>query len=143
MKNLIISILVAQLGVASTIAVAADDETPTAGATLSANAYSAVTRSNLNTAETLTVKAITNRAGFVKNDFSITISSNVTMGLKDGVDRFGVVTASDKGKNVFTGTSEGGSVSVCGAQAAVGAADDAVATASLDLTKDNGCGRSS
>ena len=60
------------------------------------------------------IEAIDDRGGFVKNDFAITVSANVGISALDDNTRFGVVAGSNRGRAVFTGTSEGGSVSQCG-----------------------------
>ena len=91
------------------------------------------------------ILAVEKRGGFVKNNFAITVSANVGISALDDNTRFGVVAGSNRGRAVFTGTSEGGSVSQCGGladtskkgtEAETGATF--VATA-LDLDAANGC----
>lgn len=96
-----------------------------------------------NKSKLLAITAIADRAGFVKNDFEVTVSANVKVGMVDGTNVFGVVAGNNRGRNVFTGTSLGGSVAPCGAQTdgKTEFADELAVTASLDLTKANGCNR--
>lgn len=102
----------------------------------------------INLAQTGTLTAIASRAGFVKQNFDFTVSSNVALGVNDAAatNRFGVIAGSNKGYNVFTGSSVGGSVSSCGAQIPndstnpnLGAGQ--VTTGNLVLANANGCGR--
>lgn len=98
-----------------------------------------------NNAEKLALLAIDDRAGFVKNDFDVTISANVSIGVSDDAANnvFGAIAGSNKGYTVFTGSSVGGSVSQCGdiEKTATGKAASLVVTANLDLDAANGCGR--
>jgi hypothetical protein len=101
---------------------------------------------NINNARTVEFTAQANRAGFVKNNFESVLSANVVAGINEDPDNniIGVVAGSNKGYNVFTGTSAGGSVSQCGAQVAKGTTNlgaSLVVTGSLDLEEPNGCGR--
>lgn len=117
--------------------------------TLSANSYVAVgdVSTDINLARQFAITAVASRAGFVKNDFEATLSANVIAGALDNAanNRFGVIAASNKGYNVFTGSSVGGSVSQCGKPVVKG--DDAnlaaslVVTGNLDLAEANGCPR--
>jgi hypothetical protein len=100
----------------------------------------------INLAQTGTLTAIPNRAGFVKQNFDFTVSANVALGMSDDAtnNRLGVVAGSNKGYNVFTGSSVGGSVSSCGDQVLKTIANLAaseVAEDALDFDAANGCGR--
>ncbi|WP_445937099.1 hypothetical protein, partial [Pseudomonas sp.] len=114
-----------------------------------ANAYVAIgdVASDINLARQFAVTAVTQRAGFVKNDFEATLSANVIAGAFDNAanNRFGVIAGSNKGYNVFTGSSVGGSVSQCGKPAVKGTDADLAAkyvvTGSLELANANGCNR--
>lgn len=86
--------------------------------------------------------AIDDRAGFVKNNFEITISSNVAIGFVDDQTRAGVIAGSNRGRVVFTGTTLGGSIAQCGdIQTAPDFAAELVQDGNLDLDSANGCGR--
>lgn len=98
-----------------------------------------------NSSKSADILAIDDRKGFVKNNFAITVSANVGISALDDNTRFGVVAGSNRGRAVFTGTSEGGSVSQCGGLADTSKKGDEaetgatfVATA-LDLDEPNGC----
>lgn len=67
-----------------------------------------------NSSQSAKILAIKDREGFVKNDFEITVSANVGIAALDENTRFGVIAGSNRGRAVFTGTSEGGSVTQCG-----------------------------
>ncbi|WP_313240480.1 hypothetical protein [Stutzerimonas kunmingensis] len=100
---------------------------------------------DINLARQFNILAIDNRAGVVKNSFEATLSANVIAGIIDSAEtnRIGVVAGSNKGREVFTGSSVGGSVSQCGPQIEKGVdnlAASAVADSALDLTEPNGCG---
>lgn len=69
-----------------------------------------------NDAQNLLMKKATDNKGFVKHDFNFTVSANVAMTVADSGRAFGVATASPKGRNVYTGLSEGGSIKECGDQ---------------------------
>ncbi|WP_394560696.1 hypothetical protein [Aquipseudomonas alcaligenes] len=104
-----------------------------------------VTR-EINVAQTGTLTARTGRAGFVKNNFDFTVSANVAAGVNDNAanSRFGVIAGSNKGYNVFTGSSVGGSISQCGAsilKTVTNLAASEVASDKLVLDNANGCGR--
>ncbi|MDD0844550.1 hypothetical protein [Pseudomonas sp. Gutcm_11s] len=102
---------------------------------------------SINLAQAGTMTAIAARDGFVKNDFDFTISANVVLGAVDdaAANRFGVISGSNKGYNVFTGSSVGGSISQCGASikkedgADLAAAQ--VGEGQIDLDNANGCNR--
>lgn len=100
----------------------------------------------INLAQTGTLTAIAARDGFIKQDFDFTVSANVVLGLVDDAagNRMGVIAGSNKGYNVFTGSSVGGSVSSCGKQVPKDTPDlgaSEVVTANLDLDEANGCAR--
>lgn len=102
---------------------------------------------DINLARQYTLQAIADRDGFVKNDFDATLSANVIAAVEDnnGQSRFGVIAASNKGYNVFTGSSVGGSVAQCGDQLenknTDGLATTLVTDGNLDLDEANGCAR--
>lgn len=104
------------------------------------------TDTDINLARQYRLVAIDDRDGFVKNSFEITLSANVVAGAVDNspTSRFGVVAGSNKGYNVFTGSSVGGSVSQCGPQLEDKTTDDLAASLvvgdTLDLALPNGCG---
>lgn len=115
---------------------------------LAANAYVGVgsVATNINLARQFSFTALPQRAGFVKNSFDGTLSANVVAGVFDNAanNRFGVSAGSNKGYNVFTGSSVGGSVAQCGDPIAktitdLGASE--VKTGILNLENANGCGR--
>lgn len=53
---------------------------------------------------------------FVKNDFDFTLSANTIIATDEDTDGryMGVATANVRGRNIFTGNSDGGSVTNCG-----------------------------
>lgn len=99
---------------------------------------------------TFTYKAEADRAGFVKNDFEFTVSANSAIrAVENGTRSLAVGAVSTRGRNVFTGHSDGGSVSQCGPSLTKTEADtDAKLLALLagenltatDSTAVNGCG---
>lgn len=100
----------------------------------------------INNARQGRMTAQADRAGFVKNSFDFTVSANVIAGVieQSANSRFGVVAGSNKGYNVFTGSSVGGSISQCGDQVTKDTEDlgaSLVVTATLDLDEPNGCAR--
>ncbi|MCQ4250247.1 hypothetical protein NA644_13100 [Pseudomonas stutzeri] len=104
-----------------------------------------VVGTDINLARQFTIKAITGRSGFIKNNFDATLSANVIAGLTDDAtnNRMGVVSGSNKGYTVFTGSSVGGSVSQCGPQVDKTVADlsaSLVKEGTLALANANGCG---
>lgn len=148
MKKFIVASL-AVAGLMSANAFAASSGTQRLDMTLvnGYNAIAPVTR-QINLAQTGTLSPLANRAGFVKNAFDFTISANVVLGANDdgAGSRFGTIAASNKGYNVFTGSSVGGSISQCGNQidkATAGAnlAATEVTAGNLVLNNANGCGR--
>lgn len=80
------------------------------------------------------------RTGFVKNDFEVTISATVEIVAADTNTAFGVGAGSSKGRAVFTGHSDGGSVTQCGDLAA-SSSDGAtlLTTSTLDMAKRDAC----
>lgn len=84
---------------------------------------------------------------FVKNEFEFTLSANVLLNAGEDEDQgawMSVGTTNTNGRNVFTGHSNGGSVTACGdaltaADAKVaGALEDALGER-FDATEPNGC----
>lgn len=146
-KALVIStILMSAMSIES--ALAAGSATTYGTVALTANGFVSPTRAatEIGDSQSFNMQAIANRAGFVKNDFHFTLSAQVTMGVVDATNRFAVIAASSKGRNVFTGTSDGGSVNQCGAPVSgVGTdlASTLVVTGSLnaDGTIIDGCNR--
>lgn len=82
---------------------------------------------------TNTYTAEANDAMFVVDDFTYTLSANVGLNTLEDTGTFTVGTASSKGRNAFTGSSNGGSVSTCG-PASTGNDAPTVPTPSLTLT---------
>lgn len=101
---------------------------------------------DINVARQGTMTAQANRAGFVKNSFDFTVSANVVAGvIEEPADsRFGVTAGSNKGYNVFTGSSVGGSIAQCGAPVAKtipNLGGSLVVAGTLNLDNANGCAR--
>lgn len=100
----------------------------------------------INLARSGVMTARASRAGFVKNNFDFTLSANVAAGInEDAVNsRFGVISGSNKGYVLFTGTSVGGSISQCG-QPILKTVDNLAASAvlgtNLAFGQPNGCNR--
>lgn len=149
MKKIIATALFAGLFV-STGAFATPPASGPVVVTFTANAFVPVgdVNTNINVARQYTMTAIAApvRSGFVKNNFESTLSANVIAGAIDNAQnsRFGVVAASNKGYNVFTGSSVGGSVAQCGAQVEKTVANlgaSLVVAGTLVLANANGCGR--
>lgn len=123
--------------------------TPTADITvdLSGGGYKAIgtpTGADINLARSGLMQAQNNRAGFVKNNFEFTISANVVAGINEDAanSRFGVISGSNKGYVVFTGTSVGGSISQCGpliGKQVPNLAASGVVTGNLQFGQPNGC----
>lgn len=134
---------------ASAGAMAAAGGTGTTDIQLVAGTYVAVgnVTTNINLARQYNFLPVAARAGFVKNEFEGTLSANVIAGVQDfpATSRYGVIAASNKGYNVFTGSSVGGSVGQCGAQvdkdASPNLAAAEVVAGNLLLTNANGCNR--
>lgn len=111
---------------------------------LTADTYVALSTAAVNTAVDFSLTAVPARAGFVKNNLAVTTSANVLVGVQDQTVRFGVVAGSNKGRNVFTGTSDGGSVTQCGASTSgTTFANSLVVTGTLQMdgSIQNGCAR--
>lgn len=77
-------------------------------------------------------------ASFVVTTFEYTVSSNVAMVSLEDTVAFAVGTASQKGRNAYTGSSNGGAVTPCG-PATTGADVPPVPTLSLDPLMVSGC----
>ena len=95
-----------------------------------------------NVSQNIELTALPNRAGFVKNDFEITTSANVALAAFDDNTRFGVLAGANRGRAVFTGTSQGGSVAQCGSLVAKDTPNGGaslVVTGSFDFDAENGC----
>jgi hypothetical protein len=100
----------------------------------------------INLARSGLMTAQASRAGFVKNNFEFTISANVVAGINEDSanSRFGVISGSNKGYVVFTGTSVGGSISQCGQPVGKGIenlAGSLVIGGNLAFGRPNGCNR--
>ncbi len=111
---------------------------------LSADTYVPLAAAAVNTSVDYSLTAVAARAGFVKNNLLVTTSANVLVGVQDQTVRFGVVAGSNKGRNVFTGTSDGGSVTQCGASTSgTTFANTLVVTGTLQMdgSIQNGCAR--
>ena len=111
---------------------------------LTANTYVPLAAAAVNSSVDYSLTAVLARAGFVKNDLLVTTSANVLVGVQDQTVRFGVVAGSNKGRNVFTGTSDGGSVTQCGASTSgTTFANTLVVAGTLQMngTIQNGCAR--
>jgi hypothetical protein len=148
MKKIIAASIVAGLFVSTGAFAGVGPTTPTA-VVLTANAYVGIgdVATSINLARQYAITAVAQRAGFVKNDFESTLSANVVAGAFDNAanNRFGVIAGSNKGYNVFTGSSVGGSVSQCGKPAVKGTDTDLAAgfvvAGNLVLANANGCNR--
>lgn len=98
-------------------------------------------------AYTYTVAAERENRDFVKNEFEFTLSANVIMNAGEDTDQgawMSVGTANTNGRNVFTGHSNGGSVTSCGdpltaAEAKVKDALSDALGARFDAEEPNGC----
>lgn len=95
-----------------------------------------------NTAQTVTVTTAASGL-FIVNPFNFTVSSGVAVGaVQDGAN-LAVSSGAGKGRNVFTGHSNGGSVSQCDTPTTAGSsttpATIVVAGTRLVLTKIDGC----
>ena len=102
------------------------------------------TGAGINLARSGLMRAQADRAGFVKNNFDFTVSANVVAGINEDAanSRFGVISGSNKGYVVFTGTSVGGSIAQCGpliAKTVENLAASAVITGNLVFGEPNGC----
>jgi hypothetical protein len=92
-----------------------------------------------NAAQTVTVT--TASALFIVNPFNFTVSAGVAIGAMQDAANFGVSAGAVKGRTVYTGHSNGGSVSQCGAQTVAGATatPNTLVTDRLDLTQLDSC----
>lgn len=118
----------------------------TATAVTLADGYNALGTTAVNVAKAYALTPIQSRAGFIKNPFEVTLSANVIAGLNDNAanSRMGVIAGSNKGYNVYTGSSVGGSVTQCGTpvlKTVTNLAASEVGTAQLVMGNDNACGR--
>ena len=122
MKKLKLAILA--LAVSSGSAFAATAYTPAEGAAKQVTVVTSAAN------YTYTVPAEQTERLFVKNNFDFTLSSNVIIQTQEetAAGRYmGVATTNVKGRNFFTGHSDGGSVTTCG--------DPLTATDAKDVTK--------
>ena len=104
------------------------------------------TNNAVSTTYTYTVADTAAERDFVKNDFDFTLSANVIVdAAEDDEGRFMVVGAANtNGRNVYTGSSDGGSVSSCqdpltADQAKVSGAVSTALGARLDVDGASGC----
>lgn len=109
-------------------------------------AIGATTDTTINVPRAYAIAPVASRGGFVKSSFEAVLSANVIAGVVDSgsTNRMSVIAGSNKGYNVFTGSSVGGSVSQCGQPVAKTVANlgaSLVATGSVSLTTDNACNR--
>lgn len=147
MKKIIVATVFASL-FASAGAFAASTGPQKITVTLASDTFAAVgsLTQDINVARQGTMTAQASRAGFVKNSFDFTVSANVVAGvIEEPADsRFGVTAGSNKGYNVFTGSSVGGSISQCGnpvAKTVTNLGGSLVVAGTLNLDNANGCGR--
>lgn len=110
------------------------------------NAVGSVTDTTLNVPRAYAIAPVASRAGFVKSAFEAVLSANVIAGLVDSgsTNRMSVIAGSNKGYNVFTGSSVGGSVAQCGqpvGKTVTNLGASLVVTGSVSLTTDNACNR--
>lgn len=89
-------------------------------------------------AKSLTRTYTATAGDFVVTDFDYTISANVALNSVEDTVAFAVGAASKKGRNAYTGSSNGGSVSACGDPTTGSAVPDAP-TPSLDDAAISGC----
>lgn len=135
---------------ASSVALASSAGAPATDKQLVAGYNTIVATTDIkNASQNFNIKPIADRAGFVKNEFQVTVSANVGLGANDDNtagfvgQRFAVVAGSNRGRAVFTGTSEGGSVAQCGelvAKDTPNGGASLVVEGRIDYTKVNGCG---
>lgn len=92
-----------------------------------------------NNAQTFQITTAANM--FIVNPFNFTVSSGVSIGAVQDASSFGVGAGAVKGRTVFTGHSNGGSVSQCGDQTAAGdtATPNTFAFSRLALAKIDAC----
>ncbi|WP_143164510.1 hypothetical protein [Lampropedia hyalina] len=77
-------------------------------------------------------------AFYVVSDFSFHLSNNVDLFYTQNRNTIAVSTSTPRGRNVFSGSSAGGSVSVCG-EATAGNDEPAAAAPSVEAEDENGC----
>lgn len=75
---------------------------------------------------------------FMQTDFKAPISANVTLKWVQNETAMAVASSSSKGRNNYSGSSEGGRVAQCGEPTT---GSTAPTTADPDMSKENGCGR--
>lgn len=78
---------------------------------------------------------------FVQNEFSFSLSALVALDAKETKSQLAVATASARGKNAFTGSTEGGSVTTC--KPVDSSFNKSDLTAIIVLANNNGCSESS
>jgi hypothetical protein len=146
MKKLSAAILLSSFAFASSAF--AGGTTTAAVAVQLADGYNAVgdVATNINVPRAFALAPVAARAGFVKSAFEAVLSANVIAGVVDSgsTNRMSVIAGSNKGYNVFTGSSVGGSVAQCGqpvAKDVVNLGASLVLTGSVSLTTDNACNR--
>lgn len=93
-----------------------------------------------NSAQTVTVTTGTSGM-FIVNPFNFTVSAGVAVGAVQNAGNLAVSGGATKGRNVFTGHSNGGSVSQCGAATTAGSTTtpDTFVTSRLAIAKVDGC----
>lgn len=149
MKKITAAILFSSLAFATTASASSAGGTTTAAVdTQLVTGYNAIgsVATNINIPRPHNILPIANRAGFIKSRFEIMLSANVIAGLNDdaATNRMIVIAGSNKGYNLFSGSSVGGSVSQCGqpvTKATANLAASLVVAGSQALTTDNGCNR--
>lgn len=87
----------------------------------------------------VTAKYSAGTGQFVVTDFEYTVSANVNLVSLEDTVAFAVGAASKKGRTPYSGSSNGGSVSVCG-EATTGADVPSAPVISLAATATSGCG---
>lgn len=93
-----------------------------------------------------TAATSTANGSFLKGSFAFTLSANVVMGIKDNGVVFAAGAGSPGGRNLFTGSTEGGSVRSCGdatTSSGTDTPDDLVVDGNISMAKAGGCGRTS
>lgn len=112
-----------------------------AGSTFAANtAFNPGTATDVAPASS-TYDYTTTTGNFVVNPFSFTISANVVVDAAESPSAMAVGAAAAKGRNVFTGHSNGGSVSQCDAPVVPTSSDDPTqhVTERLEIDNVDGC----
>jgi hypothetical protein len=145
MKKIIAASLFA--GLFSSVAFATPAPSADITVDLTGGGYKAIgtpTGTGINLARSGLMQAQASRAGFVKNNFEFTVSANVVAGINEDAanSRFGVISGSNKGYVLFTGTSVGGSIAQCGpliGKSIPNLAASAVITGNLVFGRPNGC----